>query len=151
MSEPISSAADLTDCRLFTIEEANAMLPLVRVIVRDIKQLSNDLIDRKRRLDALANQTAQRSAVYADELSESEKSMGSDAYRLQSLVEELCDLGVQPQSLVKGQVAFPTLINDEAACFTWEFGQENVTSWDGLENDLLKGQSFESLFGQSKN
>jgi len=39
--------------RYFTVEQANAMLPLVRAIVRDLSDLSSDVIERRDRLNQL--------------------------------------------------------------------------------------------------
>ena len=127
------------------------MLPLVGAIAGDIMKLANDLSERKSRLDALGIGQVKRLEAYADELAQSEKMMGDDAVRLQGLLEELCDLGVRPQALEKGQVAFPTLLNEELAFFTWQCGDEEVSSWHLMEEDFLKGQSFDSLFGHSDN
>lgn len=151
MNESVSNSVEPSNCRLFTIEEANAMLPLVKVITRDIVSLTNDLIDRKHRLDSLGINSDNRSEIYADELIESEKTMSNDTQQLHFLIEELCELGVQPQSLEKGKVAFPTIINDELGYFTWAYGEDEVSSWEAHEEELIKGQPFDSLFDQSEN
>ena len=36
--------------KYFTVEQANAMLPLVRAIVKDLADLSREVIDRRERL-----------------------------------------------------------------------------------------------------
>ncbi len=151
MTESISDSVEPSNCRLFTIEEANAMLPLVKSITRDIVSLTNDLIDRKHRLDSLGVDSNARSEFYAEELIESEKTMSDDTQRLHALIEELCELGVQPQSLEDGKIAFPTMINDELEYFTWAYGDDEVSSWETHEEKLIKGLPFDSLFDQSKN
>lgn len=151
MTESISNSVEPSNCRLFTIDEANATLPLVKVITRDIVSLTNDLIDHKHRLDSLGINSDSRSEIYADELLESEKTMSHETQRLHGLIEELCELGVQPQSLEKGIVAFPTIINDEIGYFTWAYGEDEISSWEAHEEELIKGQSFDSLFDQSEN
>jgi hypothetical protein len=37
--------------KLFTVQTANAMLPLVRAIARDLARLSREVIERRQRLD----------------------------------------------------------------------------------------------------
>ena len=40
--------------KIFTVEEANRALPLVRAIVADLQALYLELVERQRRLDHLA-------------------------------------------------------------------------------------------------
>lgn len=145
-----ASAAENSDAlRYFTAGEANAMLPLVKVIVRDISQLANDLVDRKTRLAAIRAGSSHRVDVYADELDQAEKSIDSDKYRLQELLEELCDLGVHPHEPLKGIVAFPTLVDGTPSYLIWKTGDSEVCPMENLGQDFADVQPLESLFEQS--
>ena len=137
--------------RYFTTEEANAMLPLVKVIVRDISDLANDLVDRKTRLDAIRTGSAHRTQLYADELEQAEKTIEDDKHQLQELLEELCDLGVHPHEPLKGIVAFPTLVEDAPSYLIWKSGDAEVSSLEHWEQELTDGDSLESLLEQSDN
>lgn len=135
--------------RYFTAEEANATLPLVKVIVRDISQLANELVDRKTRLDAIRAGTSLRTELYADELEQAEKTIDQDKYRLQELLEELCDLGVHPHEPLKGIVAFPTLIDETPSYLIWKTGDNEVLPLEEME--VTENGPIESLFEQSDN
>lgn len=137
--------------RYFTADEANAMLPLVGSITRDIKDLANELVDRKTRLDSIRSGSSYRTELYADELEQVDKTIESDKYRLQELLEELCDLGVHPHEPLKGVVSFPTLVKQSPSYFIWKLGDEEVYPIDQLEQDLTKDEPLESLFDQSEN
>ena len=55
--------------RTFTIEEANAALPLVRAIVTDLAGLSREVIERRRRVSLLLDsREADRGDPYREEL-----------------------------------------------------------------------------------
>ena len=70
--------------RLFTIDQANAMLPLVRAITRDVVELATGVMERKQRLDALVKgRPARSSDVYRDELEQTEEEIEKDVARLQ--------------------------------------------------------------------
>ncbi|MEC9091579.1 MAG: DUF2203 family protein [Planctomycetota bacterium] len=148
-SAPKIHESDIT--RYFTAADANAMIPLVKLILADVVSLANELVERQNRLDSIGYGSFQRSELYGDELEQIEKTLDRDKYRLQELLEELYDLGVHPCEPIKGIVAFPTRINDEVAFFTWKIGDSEVALWEDLEKDITHGQSFESSWQQSDN
>ncbi|MFV2068312.1 MAG: DUF2203 family protein, partial [Pirellulales bacterium] len=83
----------------FTVEEANAMLPLVRAIAQDLAELSRDVIDRRERLaHLLAGRELDRDDPYSSELAQVEDELRRDVERLQGYVAELRELGVEPKS-----------------------------------------------------
>ena len=139
------------DLRYFTKDEANAMLPLVQVIVRDIRQLATDLVDRKSRLTAIRTGSAYRTEIYADELEQVEKTLEDDRIRLQELLEELCDLGVHPHEPLKGIVAFPTRDDESPSYLIWKFGDEHVSPMEEFDEDFDDFQQLDFLFEPSEN
>ena len=48
--------------KFFTVEQVNAMLPLVRAIVNDLANFSRDVIERRERLSHLLSGRSQRPA-----------------------------------------------------------------------------------------
>ena len=63
-----------TPAKIFTVEEANARLPLVRVIVSDLMQLATELSDRRERLSRLSRKRSGGSSdVYQAEVEQVEK------------------------------------------------------------------------------
>jgi hypothetical protein len=75
---------------LFTVAEANAMLPLVRTIVADLAALSTEVIDRRRRLSfLLSGRDPNDRDLYHQELVQIEEELEKDKRRLRESVEEL--------------------------------------------------------------
>ena len=65
--------------KLFTVEQANAMLPLVRAIVGDLSSLYRDLVGRHERLEHLASKRkGTKSDPYSDELRQMEAELERD-------------------------------------------------------------------------
>ena len=57
--------------KLFTVEEANAALPLVRVICKDLAELAHDVKQRRERLAMLMpDRDESRPDVYGEELTQ---------------------------------------------------------------------------------
>src|SRR5262249_44807391 len=89
--------------RHFSVEQANAMLPLVRAVAKDLSDLSRDVIERRERLaHLLAGRNKQSSDLYGEELAQIEEELEKDGNRLREYVEELKRLGVEPKNGPEG-------------------------------------------------
>jgi hypothetical protein len=126
--------ADYRPTRLFTIDEANQSLPLVRAITSDLVQLSSELIERRQRLAMLtAGRERQAGNPYWDELSAVETEINKDAERLRGFVKELFELGVEPKSAIDGLIDFPSLIDGRVVFLCWKLGEPEVMHWHEVD------------------
>jgi hypothetical protein len=129
--------------KYFTIDEANAMLPLVRAIVKDLTDLSRDVYERRQRLTHLsAGRSTEKKDVYSEELAQIEEELEKDGQRLRDYVEELQRLGVEPKNGLEGLVDFPTLVDDRPAYLCWKLGESEVLFWHELEAGFAGRQSL---------
>jgi hypothetical protein len=122
------------NAKLFTLEQANAMLPLVKAIVRDLSNLSKDVVDRRERLMALReNHPQKRDDIYQQELLQIEEELVKDAQRLRDYVEELQALGIEPKNGLEGIVDFRCLIDGHVAYLCWKLDEPEITHWHELD------------------
>ncbi len=129
--------------RLFTLDQANAMLPLVRAIVRDIADLARELVDRKQRLELLVrDRPARKSELYSEELDQIEQDLEKDVQRLQAYVDELLELGVELKSPVDGLVDFPSIVDGKPALLCWKLDEPAVLYWHDLESGFAGRQTI---------
>ena len=120
--------------KLFTVEQANAALPLVRAIVKDLAELSREVIERRDRLAMLqAGRVGQGQDAYSEELTQVEQELEKDAERLQEYVEELRQLGVEPKSGPEGLVDFPSMMDGRVVYLCWKLGEPEVMHWHELD------------------
>jgi hypothetical protein len=125
---------DYKPARLFTIEQANAMLPLVRAICSDLASLSRDVMERRHRLALLtAGRELKSGDPYSDELSQMEGELEHDALRLQEYIDELRDLGVEPKGAIEGLVDFPSEMDGRVVYLCWKLGEPEVLHWHELD------------------
>jgi len=117
--------------QLFTVEEANQRLPLVKVIVKDIVTLFTDLHDRKERLTELRNRSEQ--SEYRDEVESMESELEADIVTLDTFVAELADLGVELKDPVTGLVDFRTLVEGREAYLCWKLEEDEIGWWHELD------------------
>jgi hypothetical protein len=119
---------------LFTVEQANATLPLVCAIVTDLADLSRELIERRRRLSFLfSGRDPNDRDLYHQELVQVEEDLEKDARRLREYVEELRALGVEPTHGPEGIVTFPSMLDGRRMCLSWKLGEPEVLYWHEVD------------------
>jgi hypothetical protein len=130
MVRVIMSSKRRSEKKFFTVEEANARLPLVRAIVSDMVILARDLQDRRQRLASLLERRKPTTKdAYSEELSQMVESMEKDESRLHDLVEELEQLGVEAKGAAEGLVDFPGFLEGREVCLCWKLGEPEVLYW----------------------
>ncbi len=129
--------------RLFTVEQANAALPLVRSITADLVQLSREVMERRERLAHLSGGRNTTSGdLYSEELAQIEEELEKDSAQLGEYVEELRALGVEPKSGPEGLVDFPCLMDERLVFLCWKLGENEVTNWHELDAGFRGRQSL---------
>jgi len=129
--------------RLFTIEQANAMLPLVRAITADLASLARDLVERRHRMALLtAGRQLKKGDPYSDELAQIESEIQRDGQRLMEYMDELKELGVEPKGAVEGLVDFPAEMDGRIVFLCWKLGEPEVLHWHDLEGGYAGRQSL---------
>jgi len=110
--------------KLFTIQEANALLPSVRTIVRKIQQAH-------RRVTQYAEQ-AKKAAEAAETGGGGISSGVAYAQALTALtgtIAELEALGVQLKDFERGLVDFPSLRDGRVVLLCWQMGEGDELEW----------------------
>lgn len=147
--EFVMSEAELSK-KYFTVDEANASLPLVKAIARDLADLSREVIERRERLAMLSGNRRGGKArdAYAEELAQIEEELQRDTERLQEYVEELRALGVEPKNGPEGLIDFPSLMDGREVYLCWKLGEPEIMHWHELDAGFRGRQP---LFAESVN
>ena len=110
--------------RLFTIEEANALLPSVREILQNVRR-SRARVATYRRQAKLAAEGAEQGgggmeggALYATVLTDLTEEMS-----------ELEAMGVQLKDFERGLVDFPSLRDGRVVLLCWQLGEGDELEW----------------------
>lgn len=137
------STHEYSPAKVFTIEQANAMLPLVRAITADLTTLAREVVERRHRLEViLAGRDLKPGDPYAEELALVEAELDRDAIRLKGYIDELRELGVEPKGAVDGLVDFPSLMEGRLVFLCWKLGEPEITHWHELEAGFAGRQSL---------
>ena len=117
--------------QIFSIEQARAMLPLLRLIVTDISLSHRELTERKSNLRRMLrrHEGKARFQVYDAEITEIQEDLKNETAHLDDYVSELEQLGVILRSAHDGIVDFPTVIDDMPAYYTWQMEQQDIVDF----------------------
>ena len=116
---------------LFTVDEANRTLPLVRRIVEDVVRQHRVWREKILELDLVA------STVRPSDAHDRARKLEAEAQRLAREIDgyqrELGDLGIQLKDRRLGLVDFPSEINGQSALLCWRLGEAEVQFWHDEE------------------
>jgi hypothetical protein len=111
----------------YTPAEANAMLPLLRSILRDITELACDLRQRDERLRKV--KVPAGGGAHDQELERAQADFESDQERLNEYIQELKKLKVELKDPFIGLIDFPCLMNDREVLLCWRLDEPEVAFW----------------------
>lgn len=113
--------------RLFTVDEANRTLPLVRRIVEDVVRQHRIWREKILELDLVASSTrAEEPRLRAEVL---EKEATELAREIDGYQRELEQLGIQLKDRRLGLVDFPSDMAGKRVLLCWRLGETEVQYW----------------------
>jgi len=113
--------------KVFTVEQANRMLPLVRRIVRDIVDTHARWQKAVQSYEAAATWT--RADSPSSQLSALEVEVKRLAAEIEGYLGELRALGVDFKGFDQGLVDFPGEREGRAVLLCWKLGEDEVKYW----------------------
>jgi len=121
-----------TQVKLFTREEANAMLPLLRSILRDITDLAKRLREQHEVLVQLQSGGA-LDAMHQKEVDRLAESMERGQKQMKEYEGEVRKLGVEIKDYFSGLVDFPSMMEGRIVYLCWRLGEKDIAHWHELD------------------
>ena len=118
--------------RFFTPDQANAMLPLVRRIVTDITNLAREVRDKHKRFRRLT-EGGSMPVAHEEELFQLESQLEQGQEQMESLVQELGQLGILLKDFDSGLIDFPCWRDGHEVYLCWKLGEPEVAHWHELD------------------
>ncbi len=132
--------------KYYTVAEANATLPLVRAVLRDITALARDLHERAERLARVeAAQGARRGELYQEEVDHCKAEIERGQERMLEFVAELRKLGIELKDHYVGLVDFPCWAGNREVYLCWKLGEAEVEHWHELDAGFAGRQALNQL------
>ena len=117
--------------RLFTLEEATALLPRLREEVAALREVANEVVAQRRRLAALERLPKLNGfAGEAEEIAERLAALLRDSGQR---LDRLTTLGVEIKDLEQGLIDFPSLREGRVVYLCWRVDEPTVAYWHELE------------------
>ncbi|MBI3318590.1 MAG: DUF2203 domain-containing protein [Candidatus Omnitrophica bacterium] len=124
--------------KLFTVEEANGLLPPVKRALKKLRQLRDAIrkLEEKKAVEQLSwlrpDGTVSPSAKKG--VTAAQKAIEEKGRDFEKGLEELNGLGAQLKDLDEGLVDFFTARDEKMACLCWKEGEERIGFWHDLES-----------------
>ena len=126
----------------YTVEEANATLPLLRVILRDITNLANELRGQYERLVRM-QKTAGLDQAHAEEVHQLAHEFERGQEKMHEYEAELEKLDVELKDYYTGLIDFRHLKDGKEVYLCWRLGEAEVAHWHDLNTGFTGRQKLE--------
>ena len=126
--------------RMFTVEEANGLLPALRPLIENI-------LENLRRLKSKSETVIRREQLDPEtaDLMERLRQDGEIARlvgQIKGWVEEIQTHGCLCKGVEQGLIDFPCLVGAEVVFLCWQFGEPSVNHWHRLEDGFAGRRSL---------
>lgn len=119
--------------RYFTREEAEALLPQISVILRDIQRARAALKEREEELAALEVRARGNGHDLHEHIAKLQKEMARHIQALRALAGELDGFGCELKDPDTGLIDFLTLRDGHEVYLCWHLGEERINYWHEIQ------------------
>jgi hypothetical protein len=117
---------------LFTVDQANTILPKVKKRFDEILFCKNNVIDIQEELQNLSD-----SNCSFEKFITKKQELNHAVTSLYSMIQKLEDMGVMIKSVDEGLLDFPSIRYDEEIWLCWKYGENQVKFWHGKEEGFM--------------
>jgi len=116
----------------FTVEEANATLPLLRSILRDVTALAHELRERHQTLLRMQS-SGNLDTAHEEEIQQLAEAFERDQDRMREYEHELKSLNIELKDYFTGLVDFPCRMHGREVYLCWKLDEPEVAHWHELD------------------
>lgn len=122
--------------KVFRVEEANAIVPRLQLLMERLQRSALRLHDE---IAALARETGVAvGTLSSDELLRRRPAARLLVEELDAIVREIEESGAHLKDMQLGLVDFPAEMDGEIVYLCWQFGETEVAFWHGLEDGFAR-------------
>lgn len=124
--------------KTFTVAEANALLPTVIPLIKQLQGLQTSIVQTNQQLDELVAKLAAGNGYPLTTIKDRIRELTQHQLQLieafQSALQLLEDVGCQLKDLHEGLVDFYGLQHGELVLLCWKVGEDRIRFWHTLED-----------------
>ena len=135
----------MAEARIFTLEEAERTLPLLRRILTDLKTEYRIWQDALGEYELLSGGSHAESAE-SEALATARRTFTDSADRITAFLGEIEAIGCLFKGFDAGLVDFYTLREDRLVFLCWRVDEEHITHWHDVEAGYAGRQPIDSTF-----
>jgi hypothetical protein len=136
--------------KTFTLDEAQAMLPVVESLLNRTMEARQAARELQEELSELGRRIFLSGGMFIDIASVQKRRLALEALvqRAKDSLEEIDAIGVQVKDLDSGLLDFPCLLEGETVLLCWKKGEERIGFWHRMEDGFRGRQPIDARFGR---
>ncbi len=119
--------------RLFTLEEANALLPRLRNLLFQIQESKANHDRLEEQAEKYAQHVSSNGHVVEKKLNETRQELAKAATEVNSLIARVNELGCDVKDIDEGLVDFRTERDGRDVYLCWKLGEPDIRWWHELD------------------
>jgi len=126
--------------RLFTVEEANALLPKVEGMLIGLHRQAAVLAEKQQELAEAQVHASSNGHSVAEKLAAAQRELDQLVEALDASIAEINDVGCVVKDVAMGLIDFPGLREGEVVNLCWRLGEPEVAFWHSLDTGFADRQ-----------
>ena len=135
----------MAEARIFTLEEAERTLPLLRRILSDLKSEYRIWQDALAEYELISG-GSRAEAGETEPVISARRAMTDSADRISGFLDEIAAVGCLFKGFDAGLVDFYTLREDRLVFLCWRVDEEHITHWHEVDAGYAGRQPVDSTF-----
>lgn len=138
--------------KTFTLDQANALLPVLRSLLASALESKTGLEEAQKQAQQLVQRVflSGGSLLNISDLLSRKAERERLAGRLGDVLAEIAATGVQVKDLDIGLLDFPCEVEGEVILLCWKLGEPAVTHWHGLEESFKGRKPIDPRIARAK-
>ena len=129
--------------RYFTRDEAEALLPRLEPVLREMRDLRARLVETERQIEALLVKMRGNGHAHQGELAALRATSQETIAAIETRMREINEQGVLVKDLEMGLIDFPARRAGEDVLLCWRLGEPRIAWWHSVEGGFAARQPLD--------